>query len=173
MSDVILLAYTTKYGSTAEVAEVIAATLRDLGLHVEVRPANDVDSLAPYQAVILGTALYMGRMHGEARSFLTRNRKALEKMPSSLFALGPVHTDQKELISAYDQLAKELDHFPWFHPVALQVFGGLYNPSRLGFPFNLFPPLRKMAPSDARDWPAIRNWAHTLAASRLAATHSV
>jgi menaquinone-dependent protoporphyrinogen oxidase len=173
MSDFILLAYTTRYGSTREVAEVIAETLRDLGLHLEVRPASDVDNLAPYQAVILGTALYIGRMHGDARKFLTRNRKALEKLPTALFALGPIHSEEKEQISSQDQLSKELAHFPWFKPVEQQVFGGLYDPARLGFPFSLIPPLRKMPPSDARDWPAIRDWAHTLAASSLAATHSV
>jgi len=173
MSDVILLAYTTKYGSTAEVAQVIAETLRDLGLHLDVRPANEVESLAPYHAVILGTALYIGRIHGDARSFLTRNRKALEKLPSALFVLGPIHAEEKEQISSQDQLVKGLAHFPWFRPVEQQVFGGLYDPARLGFPFSLIPPLRKMPPSDARDWLAIRNWAHSLAASSLAASHTV
>ena len=40
----VLVAYATRYGSTQEVAEAVAATLRTRGLEVHLRPAREVRS---------------------------------------------------------------------------------------------------------------------------------
>ena len=56
MTDRVLVAYGTKYGATAEIAEVIATTLRTAGFEVDALPARDVRSLEGYQAVVLGSA---------------------------------------------------------------------------------------------------------------------
>ena len=61
MKNQILVAYATKYGATKEIAEKIGQVLRQAGLRVEVLPAAQVDTLAPYQAVVLGSAVYAGR----------------------------------------------------------------------------------------------------------------
>jgi len=162
MSDAILVTYSTKYGSTEEVSQAVASMLRDGGFSVDVQPMNKVRSLDGYKAVVLGTALYVGRLHGDSRRFLVAQRAALAKLPVALFALGPVHSEAKEWLGAREQLAKELARFPWFTPVAQEVFGGRFDPAKLGFPFNLIPPMRKMPVSDVRDWTAIRAWASGL-----------
>ncbi len=59
----ILVAYATKRGSTREVAESVAETLRERGFAVDLQPAATIDGLGPYDGVVLGTALYMGRPH--------------------------------------------------------------------------------------------------------------
>ena len=59
----VLVAYATKRESTHEVADAVAATLRELDHGVEVRPAAEVTSLSSYGAVVIGGALYMGRWH--------------------------------------------------------------------------------------------------------------
>ncbi len=56
MTTTVLVAYATKYGSTQEVAEAIAATLREKGCEVEVRPAGEVRELEGYSTVVLGAA---------------------------------------------------------------------------------------------------------------------
>jgi menaquinone-dependent protoporphyrinogen oxidase len=155
----ILLAYATKYGSTQAVAEQIATTLREKGLQVSVQRAREVGSLEGYDAVILGAALYMFRWHRDARRFLKRHRQALADRPVAVFALGPVNDDEGEFQDARAQLDKQLARFPWFAPAAIEVFGGVWDPSTLGFPFSVIPALKKIAASDARDWDAIRAWA--------------
>ena len=65
--------------------------------------------------------------------------------------------------TARSQLDKELLQFPWFAPVAVEIFGGKFDPQQLRFPMNLLPALRQMPPSDIRDWTAIRTWASGLA----------
>jgi menaquinone-dependent protoporphyrinogen oxidase len=163
MSDSVLVAYTTSYGSTQEVAEVVAATLRECGLEVDLRPIRKVRTLAGYRAVVLGAPLYMFHWHKDARRFLARHRQALPDRPVAIFALGPFTTgDEKEWQGAREQLDKELAKFPWLTPIALEIFGGKFDPAKLRFPYNLIPVLKKMPAIDLRDWTAIRAWVSTL-----------
>lgn len=162
MSDSILVTYATRYGSTQEVAETIAATLREGGLAVDVQPAKQVRSLAGYGAVVLGAPLYMFDWLKEARDFVSGHRTALEEMPVAVFALGPTEDKDEDWTEARKQLDKVLLKFPWLRPVAVDLFGGKFDPARLTFPYNLIPALKHMPVSDIRDWDAIRAWADGL-----------
>ncbi len=159
MSSLVLVAYATRHGSTQEVAEAVAATLRERGLDVELQSAPEVRSLERYQAVVLGTAIYMFRLHKDARRFLARHRATLAERPVAIFALGPFNNEEKEWQGVRAQLDKELAKFPWLAPVAKQVFGGKFDPAKLRFPYNLVPALKRLPVSDIRDWKAIHDWA--------------
>ena len=164
MSTSVLVAYASRHGSTQEVAEAVAATLRDCGLAVNVQPVGEVRSLDGYSAVVLGAPLYMYRWHKDARRFLSRHRKALTERPVAVFALGPVHDphDEEEWQDSWSQLKKELAKYPWFRLVALEMFGGKFDPALLRFPINLM--AGKEPATDIRDWAAIRAWASDLPA---------
>ena len=164
MNTRILVAYATRYGSTEQVAEAIAATLREHELAVELQAMRDVQTLDGYGAVVVGAALYMFHWPKDALRFLARHRAALARRPVAVFALGPVHDahDAQEWQASRTQLDHELASFPWLAPIAVQLFGGAFDPAKLRFPLNV---LAGQAPaSDARDWTAIRAWAHELAA---------
>jgi menaquinone-dependent protoporphyrinogen oxidase len=88
MSTAVLVAYATRYGSTQEVAEAVAATLREGGLEVDLQPMREVGTLTGYSAVVLGAPLYMFRWHKDALRFLSRHRQALAGRPVAVFALG-------------------------------------------------------------------------------------
>ena len=80
----------------------------------------------------------------------------------AIFALGPFTTgDEKEWQGSREQLDKELAEFPWLTPVALEIFGGKFDPAKLRFPYNLF--MHQVPAIDLRDWTAIRAWASNLA----------
>ena len=169
MSFSVLVAYATRYGSTLEVAETVAATLREDGLKADVQKAQEVRSLAGYNAVILGAPLYISSLEKEARNFLSRHREALAKLPVAIFALGPIHSDEKELQGSRAQLDKELARFPWLAPAGIAVFAGKYDPVKLRFPDSLVAklpasPIYQVPLSDVRDWAAIRAWAASLPA---------
>ena len=164
MSTSVLVGFATRYGSTKEVAEAIAATLREGGLEVDLQPMRAVRSLAGYGAVVLGAPLYMFRWHKDAKSFLSRHRDALTQRPAAVFALGPTEDTPKDWQEVRSELDKELAKHPWFAPVAVEIFGGKFDPAKLTFPYNLVPGLKKMPVSDLRDWTAIRAWANSLAA---------
>jgi len=159
ISSLVLVGYATRYGSTQEVAEAVAATLRENDLEVELRPLREVRTLAAYSVIVLGALLFMFRWHKEALRFLSQHRKALPERPVAVFALGPTHEphDEQEWQDSRSQLDKELARYPWFKPVALQMFGGRYDPAKLRFPVNVL--AGDVPASDLRDWEAIRAWA--------------
>ena len=169
MSALVLVAYASRHGSTQEVAEAIAARLGEAGLKVDIKLAWTVESLEGYNGVVLGAPLYMFRWHKDALAFLERHRGALTKRPVAVFALGPFHDEEKEWREVRAQLDKELAKSPWFTPVAVQVFGGKFDPADLGWRFRLIPAMKKMPASDIRDWTAISAWASDLAAKLVPA----
>ena len=162
MSLPILIAYATTHGATQEVAEAIATTLRADGIDVDCQPAKNVLSLDGYRAVVLGAPLYMFHWHKDAKRFLEQHRQLLVERPLAIFALGPFHDEEKEFQEARVQLDKDLLHFPWLAPVAVEMFGGKLDPAKLHLPYSLIPALKKMPPSDIRDWNAIQAWAGSL-----------
>lgn len=167
MSDKILVTYATRYGSTQEVAEKVAATLREGGLAVDVQPAKQVQSLAGYRAVVLGAPLYIGSWLKDAQRFLTQHQAALEKLPIALFSLGPTRADEG-IAEVQASLDAQVGKYPWLKPVAVELFGGKYDPDKLRFPdtiLKIIPasPLHGQPASDIRDWEAIRTWTKSVA----------
>jgi menaquinone-dependent protoporphyrinogen oxidase len=154
--DEVLIAYATKHGSTHEVAETVAAHLAQFGVEAHTLPADRVESLDEYQAVVLGAPLYMGRWHRDARAFLRRFRTELASRPLAVFALGPLEDTPKQWEGASEQLYKALAHVPAVEPVTVGLFGGAIVPETLHFPFSHIPA------GDLRDWDAIRAWTERL-----------
>jgi len=163
MADSILVAYATRYGSTQEVAEAITAALRESGLEVDLKHLKNVKSLEGYGAVVMGAPLYMFRWHKDALGFLKRQREALGRLPAAVFALGPMNDVEKEWNDVRGQLDKALVKFPWFKPMAVEVFGGRFDPTTLRPPYSLLPAMKRLPASDIRDWEAIAAWAEELA----------
>jgi len=86
----VLVAYATKLGSTGEIAETIADVLRDNGHRAVAQPARDVTSLADWDAVVLGSAVYAAYWQRDARRFADRFRDDLKARPVWLFSGGPL-----------------------------------------------------------------------------------
>jgi menaquinone-dependent protoporphyrinogen oxidase len=157
----VLVAHATTYGSTREVAQVVAETLGEGGVSVELRAAADVAGVEGHSAVVLGGPLYFFRLHKDARKFLAHHRRSLERLPVAVFVLGPFNDKQEEFDGARQQLGRALAKEPWLKPAAIAVFGGRFDPERLRFPHNN-PGMRKLPASDIRDWDEIRRWARSL-----------
>src|SRR3990172_12556259 len=85
MSNKILVTYASRIGSTAEVAEAIGQTLAESGAQVEVLPMQDVKDLAPYQAVVAGSAIRGGEWLPEAMQFVQTHQAALDQKPFAAF----------------------------------------------------------------------------------------
>jgi menaquinone-dependent protoporphyrinogen oxidase len=155
----ILLTYATRFGSTQEVAETIAATLREAGLEVDIRPMQEVKQLDQYDAVVLGAAIYNAKWHPDAHQFLSQHQRTLMQQPVVIFALGPLSTSDVAKRNSRRQLDSELAKYLWLKPVAVEMFVGKLDPAKLGF----FERLGTTA-SDHRNWDAIRAWANALPA---------
>ncbi len=148
MSERILVAFATKHGSTREVADAIAATLRRRGHEVDVQPAAKVKVLGDYGLVVLGAPLYTGKWHKDAHRFLKRHQSILEGRPVAIFALGPRKPPSEGTWPrSWEQLDGALAKHPWLAPAATVLFGGAD------------PPKKGREPRDQRDWQAINRWA--------------
>lgn len=154
----ILLAYATRFGSTQEVAEFVAASLREAGLQVNIQPMQEVKSPDRYNAVVLGAAIYNAKWHRDAHQFLSQHQDALMRRPVAIFTLGPLSSSEAAKRNSRRQLDSELSKYPWMKPIAVEIFAGKYDPSKPGLSFfDRFVPA-----SDHRNWDAIRAWAQTL-----------
>jgi len=165
----LLVAYATRYGSTAEVAEAVGARLRECGSDVDVKPVAQAGSLEGYEAVVFGTPFYLGAMLKEGRAWLESQRAALEARPSAHFALGPTSAAD-DLAETAKQLDKALAELSWLEPVAARMFVGAFDPARLRFADRLLTrlpasPLHGLGARDDRDWQAIGEWADGVAAA--------
>ncbi len=154
-----LVAVSSKHGSTREIAGSIAATIRDAGIEVEVAEAQDVGSVTPYDAVIIGSALYMGRWMGPARELVNRSAEALRTRPVWLFSSGPMGRDIVDPADAAEgtkllELVGARDH---------RVFAGKADKDAFGFAERMVVRMVKSPYGDYRDWPAIRAWAMSIA----------
>ncbi|NJQ00155.1 flavodoxin domain-containing protein [Streptomyces zingiberis] len=86
----VLVAYGSRNDATAEIADWIGEALHSEGFGVEVRPAAAVRDLSPYDAVVLGSALYANRWRWSAVRFARRHRDGLLHRPVWLFSSGPL-----------------------------------------------------------------------------------
>ena len=110
----VLVAYATRHGSTREVAEEIAATLRALGADVELREARGAPApggfargqAGSWSLVVMGAPLYSGRWHRDAHRFLRRHRQDLAGVPVAVFGLGPRSADKEAWQRSREQLGR-------------------------------------------------------------------
>ncbi|MEU7580124.1 flavodoxin domain-containing protein [Streptomyces sp. NPDC041068] len=92
----VLVAYATRNGSTAEIARVITEVLRKEGLEPQLLPVSEVRDVQAYDAVILGSPIYAGRWHKDARRFVRRSARLPDGRPVWLFSSGPLDASAAE-----------------------------------------------------------------------------
>lgn len=173
----VLVAYATRHGATAGIAERIASALRGAGLAAEAHPVGEVRDLAPYDAVVLGGAAYMFHWLKDATAFAGRHRAELAERPVWLFSSGPLGTDRVDK-EGHDVLEaarpKEFDELTGLlHPRGEQIFFGAFDPDAppIGLTERLvrhLPAAQDATPAgDFRDWPAVDAWAAQIAAELI------
>ncbi|PWK65190.1 menaquinone-dependent protoporphyrinogen oxidase [Streptomyces sp. CG 926] len=161
----VLVAYGTKHGATAGIAEQIGNTLREDGLDAVVLPADHIDDVRGYDAVVLGGAVYAGRWSSKARRCAERNADSLRHRPVWLFSSGPLDRSAEEhdipptpAVARQMQLIGAREH---------QTFGGSVTARTSGLVARSI--LRQGKGGDYRNPERIRTWAHHISAELAAA----
>jgi menaquinone-dependent protoporphyrinogen oxidase len=162
MTPRILVAYASREGSTAQMAETIADTLRETGAAVDALPLKEVGNLQGYDALVLGSAVRIGKVLPELVQFARRNRPALVDLPVAYF-VGCDRMREETPRNRRASLAALRSLQAIKEPVSVGLFAGkrdLHNPN---------PVLRcllariNVIEGDWRDWLKIRSWALELA----------
>jgi menaquinone-dependent protoporphyrinogen oxidase len=155
----VLVAVASRHGSTAEIARKIGEVLASAGIETDVRMPDDVESVASYDGVVLGSGVYAGRWLGAARAFVDRETAALASRPVWLFSSGPVGDPAKPAaepvdVDAIRKRTNAIDH---------RVFNGKLDRQVLGFGERAIVLAVHAAEGDFRSWEAVTDWASEIA----------
>lgn len=155
----VLVSVASRHGGTAEIADVIGAVLAYRGFDVSVRPAQSVVSLDPYDAVVIGSAVYMGRWMLPAKELVERHIQELVERPVWLFSSGPVGSPLKPIGEPVDVAGLvEASHAREHH-----LFPGDMNIAGLGLFERALIKAFDVEDGDYRDWSDVREWANEIA----------
>jgi menaquinone-dependent protoporphyrinogen oxidase len=167
MSNKILVAFASRTGSTAGVAKAIGKTLSESGAEVDVLPMQEVKDLAPYRAVVAGSAVQGKQWLPEAMQFMRTFRGPLSQRPFAAFSV--CMTLAMRSGEQYRPHVAE-----WLGPVRSLVrpvseglFAGVLDIGKIPslgdrLKFRLSVVFRVWSEGDHRDWEAIREWAVSL-----------
>lgn len=155
-----LVVVASRHGSTRGIAEAIAARLGEHGIDAQVADADDVEQLTGFDAVVIGSAVYMGKWLKPARHFVDEHVGALAVLPVWLFSSGPIGdplepAPEKAVdVETIAALTRARDH---------RVFGGALVKSRLALAERAIVGAFHAPEGDFRDWAEIAAWADGIA----------
>jgi menaquinone-dependent protoporphyrinogen oxidase len=147
----VLVAYATRYGSTAEVADKIGEVMRSKGAEVDVRDIKEKPDPAGYDAAVVGGAVYIMMLNGKTKGFVAKHKKTLRNIPVAYFVVcGTLKDDTPEnrvkIGNKLNPMKKKVA------PVDVGLFGGALDPAK-------GPKMMADEPAfDYRDWDAITAW---------------
>jgi len=135
-----LIVYATKYGCTEKCAEKLAGKLEG---EVDLRNLRSgrIADLAPYDRVVIGGSMYMGKIQKEVGRFCTEHLGELKEKKLGLFicAMAEGEDAAKELNEAFpSELASAA--------AAREVFGGEFVFSKMNFLHKMI--VKKIAKTD-------------------------
>jgi menaquinone-dependent protoporphyrinogen oxidase len=122
-------------------------------------PVDQRPDPARYDAVVLGSAVYVGRWLEPARDYATAFAAALRARPVWLFSSGPIGEppfppDEPHDAGPIRQVTGARDH---------RVFPGRLDRQLLGFGERAMVTAMRAPLGDFRDWDAVRAWADAIA----------
>ena len=156
----VLVTWGSKLGGTEGIARMVAEELERQGIEVAYLPAAGLRGVGGFDAAVIGGALYASRWHKAALNFVSRNAKALSRIPVWLFSSGPLDesADSGTLPPVRDVAALMERIGAQGHA----TFGGRLPADAKGFPASA------MAKDHAGDWrnpERVRAWAAEIAAA--------
>jgi menaquinone-dependent protoporphyrinogen oxidase len=151
------------------VEEAIGQVLCEAGAAVDVRLVQNVTDVSPYRAVIVGSAIRMGRWLPEAMQFVETHREPLNRVPVACFVACMTLEDDTEekrsTVAVYLDPVREV-----VQPVGVGLFAGAMDYGKLPFVFRLMMKAMGTPEGDFRDWEGIRAWAAGLRPALLGAS---
>lgn len=157
----VLVAVASRHGATQEIGRVLAARLGErYGVTAMAVPVEQDPDPGPFAAVILGSAVYMGRWLEPARTYAATHAAALRGRPVWLFSSGPIGEppfppDEPHDAAPLARLTGAREH---------RVFAGRLDKARLGFGERAMVTAMRAPLGDFRDWGAVRAWADAIGA---------
>jgi menaquinone-dependent protoporphyrinogen oxidase len=156
----VLVTYASEHGSTAQIAQTIAKVLRQFDLDVTAKRMEAIENISGYEAIVLGTAIYMGDWLPEAKNFLEIYQGKLAQLPIWIFSSGPTGSDDPVKLLHGELVPAELQSIiEAIEPREIHVFHGKIDLRRLSPAARDLIKAAAVPRGDYRDWTAIKLWA--------------
>jgi menaquinone-dependent protoporphyrinogen oxidase len=161
----LLVAYASRFGSTIEVAQAIAAVLVQEGATVETMHVKSATDLNSYDAVVVGGAIQYDKWMAEAAELVQIHKATLSALPVAYFftCLTLSKQSQKAERQAMTYGTKLDALVPQVAPVDIGRFAGVLSYSKMPLFMRLLAKgvlsLFGVKEGDYRDWDAINSWA--------------
>jgi len=126
------IAYATKEGQAAKIADYIAEVVRTHGHHADTAEIVHAKDGVPAgcDGVIVGSSIHMGKHDTHATEYARHNREALQKVPSAFFSVSlAAHGDEAEA----EGYVKAFETDTGWHPPLVALFGGALPYTHYGF----------------------------------------
>lgn len=171
-----LIVYGTRYGTATEIAEEIGRVMESEGIEVDVEDARSLRNfdISPYELVVVGSGIKMGKWTKKSLKFLKENRKELSNKKVAIFVTCGAANEEKNRAEGQEKYLDQVAEKQLLNePVASGLFGSKYDPdAKHGLMYNLTmkaikKDLEKQGidtsqPIDYRDWDEIHAWARGL-----------
>jgi menaquinone-dependent protoporphyrinogen oxidase len=156
----VLVCAASKHGATAEIAREIGLTLGQAGIETVLQSPDRVEGIGGYDAIVLGSAVYMGRWMDIAKDFVERHRNELTQLPVWLFSSGPLGDPPIPTEDPIDvRMLVEM-----IAPRGHRVFAGDLARRELGLGEKTIVSVVRAQEGDFRPWDEIGEWARAIAA---------
>lgn len=164
MEKKILLVSSGWSGTSDAVVAEIARSLTEAGLTVDTSTARGAPAPDGYQGLVIGTAIHMGQVHPDVKTYLRKHQAVISRMPTAYFVVCMTMKDDTEenrrTVNGYlDVLRKEM---PSIQPASIGLFAGSLIFAKLSLPMRLMLKMAKLEEGDYRDWDEIRRWSAEL-----------
>lgn len=156
----VLIVYASKYGSTGEVASAMAEALTARRMHVDTHDAVAAPAPDAYDAVIVGSGVYVGSWLKHATRYIEAHATTLRQRPVWLFGVGPLGADDPQPAGDPEQARSLVERVSARGYVTLT---GALDRNRLSLVDRMITRAVKAPDGDYRDWGAIRAFAHGIA----------
>lgn len=172
-----LVVYGTRWGTAAEIAEEIARVIKEEGIDVDLVDARGVKDcdVSPYDLVVVGSGIKMGKWTKKSLNFLKDNKSALKNKKVALFVSCGAANEEKSVDEGWEKYLKAVAaEYLENKPIDLGLYGSVYDPdANHGLLYKITSRFIKkeleekgLDPNkrhDYRDWDKIRAWARGLA----------
>jgi menaquinone-dependent protoporphyrinogen oxidase len=156
----VLIGYSSRFGSTRDIAARIANTVRSDGNEVDVRSVEEIPDLASYDAVVFGSGVYDGSWTADATAFMRRNAAALAQKSVWLFTVGSFGDRHPIVGGLIKKEPREIGEFEQLiHPRDYRVFAGVIDLDHWPAWGRLLFKALGGHDGDNRHWPDIDAWA--------------
>lgn len=160
----VLVSAATKHGSTGEIAQAIGAEVRARGVTAVVVSPEQVRDIRKYDAVVLGSAVYVGHWLPAAIALVDRGAGAWTGRPVWLFSSGPVGDPARSLTQKMGTDPVELPKIRATTGAREhRIFPGKLDRKKLTVAQRLAALLFRGVQGDFRDWDGIRAWSTDIA----------